>query len=418
MLGLVIGYQVGRTTARPPDRSYGGADGERLTGVARQVRVVLLEPDLLVRNEKLAGLLQKLGPESLGDVREGFDSIFMDLGDTDQVLLAEWWARFDPAGAFDWAQSTWQAEHPAVAEAILRAWARRDPAAALAKAMDLPSEELQIRLTQACLAGWEEAGAPGLLEWIKARPPGPGRQMAIDVVARRKVLREGPAAAFLWAERLDDDDELFKLNVLRRVASSAAEVEPAQAASWVETLIGGKFESGAPQRVGTRWARREPEAALKWLSTLPPGQARDDAVRETVRRWFKRDPEAALAYIENVEWEPWLDPAAALMSRRLAGKDLPKALEWAERIQEGDLRWYSIGVIVRAWAFQDEAAARAYVAQANLPDYLERKVFEVPDHLRPGGARRAVDAAHEAAQEAAQESEAEPSESTGARSDG
>jgi hypothetical protein len=394
VVGLLVGHQVGRL--RAPERSYTAPDQAPLSGVARQVRSALLENDLLVRVQRVSALLQQLGPEQLDDVRAGFASIFMDLGEIDQVLLVEWWARFDPKGALDWAYATWQAQDPAITSTIYRAWARQDPLAALEEAEKVPIDDLQIRYMQASLAGWEESGLPGLLEWVKSRPQGPRRQLAIAVVARRKVLREGPAAAFSWAEGFDDEDEAFKLNVLRQVASSAAEIEPNQAADWVETLLGTKYERGTPQRVGTRWARQDPEAALQWLSTLPPGIARDDAVRETFRRWILRDPDAALAYIENVSWEPWLDPAAHLMSRRLTGENIPAALAWAERIQPGELRWYAIGSVARAWSFRDLEAARAYVERSDLPPMMKRKVFEVPDHMKPGGFARALEEARKA----------------------
>ena len=358
-------------------------------GVAARVRAELLEPDALARSEGLAALLQTLGPDDLEGVREGFQSIFLDLGATEQVLLAEWWAGFDPQGAFQWAHESWQAEHPAIVATILRAWARRDPSAAMAGAQ-VPNADIQVQYTAAVLAGWEESGKPGLLEWVKSRPRGHERQQAIDVIARRKVLREGAPAAFAWAEGLDDEDELFKLNVLRRVASAAAQIDPGQAARWAETLVGGEFGSGLPQRVGTRWARRDPEAALAWLSTLPPGQSRDDAVRETFRRWIRSDGEAATAWIEKTPFAPWLDPAASLMSRRLAGQDTPTALDWARRITDPELRSYSVAVVARVWATRDEPAARAWVDQSDLSPLIKRKIFEIPDHMRPGGLQRAA----------------------------
>ena len=116
---------------------------------------------------------------------------------------------------------------------MFRAWARTDPVAAL-KSSQVANPKARSIFREACLVGWEESGLPGLLEFVERLPVGAERQRAIQVVARRKVLRDGPQAAFEWAEDLPDSSDAFKLNVLRRIASSAAQVDPMLAAKWAE----------------------------------------------------------------------------------------------------------------------------------------------------------------------------------------
>lgn len=408
-VAFFAGYELAPQPEAPraaPTRDYAPAANVQLEGVGAEAREILLDTDLLERTRKFAALLQKAGPESLDDIRDALASVFIDLGETDLILFAEWWARFDPEAAFDWAKETWQADQLSVVMAVLRNWARTDAPAAL-KAAQVANPRMRSLYTEACLAGWEESAEPGLLEFVEKQPEGHDRQRAIFVIARRKVLREGPEAAIAWAEGLAEDDPTFKLNVMRRVASSVAEVDPERAAEWAEEQLGGEFEAGVPQRVGTRWGKRDPESALQWLSTLPPGRAREDGVRETFRTWLRTDAPRAMEYMANVELEPWLDPAASLVARRLAAPDPLEALAWAARIEDEELRNYTTGVVARAWVINDEPAARAWVEQADLPAYLKKKIFEIPPSMRPGYRQKMREKAFEEVQSGSPESAAE-----------
>jgi hypothetical protein len=384
-----IGHWVGRLhqpSLQPPSRSKTPARDIVLVEVAAEVREVLLNPDVLERTADLARLLQRLGPESIEQVRDAYDSVFLDLGEVDLVLLAEWWARHDPEAAFEWTLREWRADHPAVVVMVLRAWGRSDPTAALRRAQQVPKAVLRRPYTDAVIAGWEESGQPGILDYVESLGSGHDRQRAIYTVARRKVLRDGVEAAFRWAEGLPDSEDEFKLNVFRRVASSAAEVDPEAAAAWAERHADGEHGLQLPRRVGTRWAKRDPEAAMRWLSTLPQGWNRDDGVRETYRTWLRLGGDRPLAWLRGAELEPWLDPAVALFATRLSHEDREEALEWAGRISDEELRWGTVGIIARGWLMTDEEAAKAWIDRAELPELYRRKIFEIPEGVRPRAA--------------------------------
>jgi hypothetical protein len=353
-----------------------------LPGIAAEVREVLLNPDTLERTADLALLLNGLGPESITPVRAAYDSVFMDLGEIDLILLAEWWARHDPEDAFAWTRSEWQADHPVVVFQVLRAWGRSDHEAALRAVQEFPQPALRRPYVDAVLSGWDESGDPGLLEWIEGLGAGHDRQRALYTVARRKVLHEGIEAAFRWAEDLPDDDEVYKLNAYRRVASSAAEVDPEAAAAWAERHADGEYGLQLPRRVGTRWAKRDPEAAMRWLSTLPPSWNRDDAVRETYRNWLRLDGDRATQWMREAPLEPWLEPAVALFAKKLSREDPETGLEWAGRISGEELRWGTVSVIARAWLLVDEEAAKGWIDGSAMPDLYRRKVFAIPEGIR------------------------------------
>ena len=385
LVAFAIGTQFApsRTSERLPSRLYAPAAATELAGEAGAIQAVLLEEDLLARTADLTALLQRLGPDSLEDVKDAYETIFIDFGETDLVFLAEWWARFDPKAAFEWTQEQLASQHPMVVQAVFRTWAHSDPDAAMAAAQ-VPNRKLRNMYVEACLVGWAEADPSALLEYARKLTPSGDRQRILYVVARRKVLRDGPAAAFEWADQLADGDQAFKFGLLRRIASSAAVADPVRAASWAETLLGGHYARGVPQQVATRWAQREPVAAMAWLETLPEGKNRENAVRETFRLWMREDPDAAIRYASNLEIEPWLDPVAARLARWYEEENVLLALDWASKVNREERRLATTAAVARNWATRDEPAARAWVDQAGLPDHLVRKIFDVPAHLKPG----------------------------------
>ncbi|MEE2672599.1 MAG: hypothetical protein VX466_02315 [Myxococcota bacterium] len=404
VLAFAAGRQLAPTSAlpqAPPSRSYAPAAGVKLEGVAADARAILLQRDLLGRTADLTALLEKLGPDSLEDLKAAYSTISIDWGDTDLVFFAEWWARFDPAAAFSWTQHQLPTEHPIVVTAVLRTWARTDPVAALL-ASKVSNQKLRGMFAEACVIGWEESGLPGLLEYVYGLPEGGLQQRAITVLARRKVLRDGPDAAFEWAAGLPDSADVFKMQALRRVASYAAEVDPPTAAKWAESLLGGHFEKGVPQRVGARWVKRDPRAAMEWLATLTPGREREDGVRETFRAWVREDRDAAVEYATTVKLEPWLDPVVARVAQLFVKDDPLLAIEWAGKLADENLRISTTGSVARAWFNWDELPARAWVDQSDLPDHIKQKIFATPERSQEGALKKRRDAVRQELENEAQ----------------
>jgi hypothetical protein len=385
LAGLVLlggcspdGDQLSAARARP--------EAAELWGDAGAIQEILLEPDALVRAEALAAELRSLAPLALDDVLSAYDTVFLDVGDFELELLAEWWARFDPEAAYAWSQKDWRATHPVVAQAVLRAWARSDPAAALRAAEQESRDAVRRASVGAVLVGWEQGGAPGSFEYVRSLPAGHDRQRYLAFVARRKVLRDGVEAAIRWAESQPDEPQQFKLNLFRRVASAAAQVEPLRAAAWAEEQLSGPFGSQLPQRVGTRWAVREPEAAMEWFAGLPAGFEREAGLRETYRVWLGDDKTAAHAWMAEREPAAWLDPARALYAMSLykdPDADPLIALEQALSISAEQLRWATVGRIWRVWYVRNAEAAEAWFVEreSGIPPFYRARIPTIPSGM-------------------------------------
>ena len=187
--------------------------------------------------------------------------------------------------------------------------------------------------------------------------------------------------------------------MFRRVASSAAEVDPEAAAAWAEHHQAGEHGLALPTRVGTRWAKRDPEAAMRWLSTLPEGWNRDAGVRETYRTWLRLGGDRPLVWLRGSELEPWMDPALALFARKIGADEPEEGLAWAGRISDEELRWGTLGQIAREWLVLDEPAARAWIERSELPEAYRSKTLAIPPAIQRRVTQREAARAEEEAED-------------------
>jgi hypothetical protein len=359
----------------------------QLDGVAERVRTILMDEDVLRRAQQLAELLREVGPSSVDDVRAGFETVVIDIGNLELVLLAEWWASFDPQAAFEWMRLGFSSKHPAVITALFRAWGRTDPQAALEVINDAPFPDLRRAFYNSLVAGWDESGQPGVMEFLQALGPGEARQSSLMVIARRRAAREGAEGVIGWAESVSDEDSKFKLNAHRRAAGAAGEVDPRGATAWVEEQLRGEYGSSLPRFLGTRWAAKEPVAALEWLSGLPAGTERDSAVRETYRVWATDNAKEAMAWMRESPAEPWLDRAWAQFAQQIARRHPEEAVERANAMSDAGLQEATLIRVGRIWLLNDEAAARAWMQEQS--DVVVKGIEAMPASQREGGVERA-----------------------------
>ena len=363
-------------------------DTESLAPVTAAVTGALATPDPLARAAILASILQGLGPDAVGHVRDAYDAIpggAQNAGDVELALLVEWWSRHDPAGAFGWIRTRGRHPDPALMRSLVRAWAAQDPEAARAVTESVRvargSDELIVALVQ----GWFASDRDGVVEYLAQYPAGSARQFAIAGLLRTMALRDGLDAMFSWAESLPDDAPArFKLQTFRRVGSVAAEIDPLRAAAWAETHLQGDFREGLPRRVAVRWVRQDPEAAMAWLASLPTEGHIEYAVEETYRTWLGRDREGAWAWIRNAEPAPYLEPAVSLYAVGISKEDPLEGIEWAARVLDEDRHDVTLEAIGRAWLNRDPEPARAWIEQSDMSEAARNRVLNPPKRARPG----------------------------------
>ena len=368
--------------------------------VAPLVAEILAREDRIARTAGFASLLQDLPEEYLDEVLEGFEGAFLEWGDNEPVLLAEWWTRFDPLAAKAWSNTTWVADHPRVGLTIMRAMARTDPQLALEVYFDegttLIGEASEYPDSlEAIVIGWYESGKPGVLDFVKSQPSTELRQQTLGTLARLVVLDRGSEAAIAWAEArvAEDSGPVFVRQLQQRIAGAVAEDEPARAAAWVEELIAQGAHGSLPRRVAARWVKRDPEGALLWLENFEGSAFGGPTVAHIWNVWAGLDSERAHAWLREQGDKAYgfLAPALARSIRKQvtdeqrtgAPSDFEGQLSESLRIEDPDVRWGSVAFVARFWRLQDEEAAEAWVAENGVPAaYVETIRGPLPGGLR------------------------------------
>jgi hypothetical protein len=399
ILGLALaaafaaGYGWGSAGRREPQPFRAlAAKAPPAPGLGADLQRALLIPDALARAREVARILGEAPPEALGDVRAAYDSAFLANGSIELVLLAEWWARFDPASALDWARDSRIGWNPAVLAAVMGAWARQDPDAAVRAAREeIRDARLLTAGVTALVLAWEESGESGLQDYLE-RGAG-GDPAVLEALARAKVLRQGPDAAIAWAESFPEPEPRappLRKNALVRVAGALVELDPQRAARFaLETPWPGPRTS-LYLRVGTRWAERDGEAALRWLAGVPEGGDRDVAVQETFRTWLGRERDAAARWLRAAEPGAWLDPARAQYALSLANDSPLEAIAWAERVSDPKRRERTLVRIAASWQHRAPEEARAWLEQAGLSDDAREQVSALLARIEKQAARKQV----------------------------
>ncbi len=361
-LGGVLGSGIAFLTLRS-DRVPSDAQ------IGPRVEEILRGKDALVRVKELSALLSRLDATAAKSLGEAFAAARADGGDPEVVVLALWWARFDPLAALAWTTSDGRARTGTAIAAIFRTWAHSDPVKSLGTARGLAYHLHNEVAVDAAVEGWDESGKPGLLEFL-AQFPDRDLQRLCEGLARRRVVAMGPAEALRWVESLGARPRLQQV-IGERVASSAAELAEGAplAAAWATPRVRSDDRlSNFPRRIGTRWVVHDPKAAMAWLATLPAGADRFDGVAESYRDWLSYDREAAFAWTEATEPAPWNEPALALYARAISDERPKEAIELAQRISNPALSEATMIVIGQRWFQKDRAAALAWLAQPGVPE--------------------------------------------------
>lgn len=371
--------------------SCGGQEGKIPLGtnVRERIAGTLAIDDDIERIHALTGLLQELPGEAAPDVAAGFEDAFVDRGDIELVLLAQWWMPHDMEAVHEWAVSNWRAEHPRIEYAVMRATARQSPKDAVRLYYTSTRDpRTYLAVLEALIVGWYESGTPGLLGFINQQPSAEIRQQAVGTLARIRVLDAGAEAATAWAEEMArnrGNDDLSQL-VIYRVANAVGEHAPDIAGTWAKRLIAEGESTRLLHRVAGRWSKRDPLGALEWLSIFEESGDRRFAVRKSFTNFRLHDAAAADEWLaaQGEAVYGWLAPAleyklktvtdrAYASESRRAQIDWEGILESAIRIEEPLRRWATVTHLTRLWLLEDVPAAEAWMQARDVPQLYRDK---------------------------------------------
>jgi hypothetical protein len=150
-------------------------------------------------------------------------------------------------------------------------------------------------------------------------------------------------------------------------ASSLAQSSPEEAARWAAALPPGKEQDAAVLAVINQWTGTNPVAAAAWTTQFAEGPLRERAMSVVARHWGQSDWNATAGWLETLPTGSSRDAAIGAFVTSADGYDIKLALEWANRMEAPDNRAMRVEDTARRWLREDNAAARAWLEEAQLP---------------------------------------------------
>jgi len=322
-VALPIGFWLGRETAPHPE--------SELASVA-SFRRSLEDPDWLTRSHRFSSFLVGLNPENLPDALEALEPQLPWLHTDEFRVFMLAWTRFDPAGAFEQAQSWSPQIRRNAGGAAMYAWGFRNPLEAMRELGTVESPDLQEFWGTRLISGWVHGEyRDSAMDYIYALPDGAARLSHLGTLAW-EILREGPEAVIRWAEDVPDDPPHLKEAVFLKATAAVAGVDAPLAARWLRSHQDHDYADDALFVLASSWATSDPPAAMRWLMRLPAGKKRTTGVATGFRIWFHISPIDAQRWLRSVSPSPAVDLAVRFMVEQTREDNPAVSRRWARRI--------------------------------------------------------------------------------------
>jgi hypothetical protein len=370
---FVLGQQFAAGSARETPVEPGAEVSVRLSEALR-------DRDVLTRTYRIAGAMQDLGERDVDAAVAVLEAQRLGVTEGEVRLFMLAWCRFDPAGAFAWADAWPGPWRSTLVRKAIFAWAFRDPEGA-AEAFGAMETAHREELRASLVSGWARSDdKDGLTEFLFSRSAGPERSRFIGVLLA-ELMQDGPDAITNWAEGVPvDAPNQAKATAFLTAGGALAQNDPSDATALFEAHQQFEYAQPALKTIARRWVdHHEPQELFTWLLSLPASGGRAEAVEAGFTRWWSKAPQDARAWLDAAPPGEALDPAVAVFARELSRTSARRAVEWTERIHDEPLRRRTLTPILRLWSREDPSAARAWMnAQEDLPKELQREFLNPP----------------------------------------
>lgn len=331
---------------------------------------------MLTRTYDLAASLQQLDERNIDAAVAIFEAQRVGVTAFEVRLFMLAWGRFDPAGAFAWANAWPGPWRDTLENAAVYAWAFHEPkeAADVLEALESARRE---ELRGSLISGWARSGdTAGLTDYLFSRPASRERSRFIAVLLAELIQHEeGRDEVRSWAEGIAEDaPNRAKETAFLTAGGALAQNDPKVATAFFQAHQGFEYAQPALRTIARRWVDfHDPRDLFAWLVQLPPGESRNDAVNAGFSRWWSKNPRDAREWIRESSPGEALDPAVAVFARETSRASPALAIEWADGIHDPAMRRRTIAPILRQWVFEDRKAARAWMKTHSVPQQLQRE---------------------------------------------
>ena len=295
-----------------------------------------------------------------------------------ELRLIRRWAETDPRKAADWVLR--KASGPArlvALKTVAISWANQNLAEATQWGRQL--EDSAERTAGLMAIAYEAARNEPLqaLDLVGELPVSPERD---DLMAQAATqwATTAPEAAADWATRITD--RAVRERLLAGIAVAWGEIDPvAAAACAVRNLSVGKEQEDAVIGIVQRWVQNEPEKAAAWVRSFPETTTLSQTALETlVKLWSDRDLEPPAKWLASLEAGRRRDTAITAYVAQITARAPVLASQWAERIDDAAAREHALEDLGELWLENDPTAARAWIAEAPLPDPIKLRLLSPP----------------------------------------
>jgi hypothetical protein len=385
-IGAGLGYYAAGSSGprREPPKPLTPEELQRASELEGDLRSVLLQTNRFARATALASRLATAGPDAVGPVSDLLHQEAIGLDVTEALLLASFWAQYEPEAAHRWAGREADIGIQQTARAtVIEVWAESDPKAAAEAVVKMgPQLGLTDRaVADALVRGWFASGLPGLVDHLRASDPGIEQLRALSTLSREWIRRDGVDGLIGWLDSLPDDDAKFKNAAFHRAASEITRTDLKRALEWCKDTCDGPYGENIPARIANEWAALDGAAAMNWISSFPPGDSRDAAVRDAFATWRISRPAELMRWIDAMgpeKVEPWFHPAVDRVAMWKSWDYPLEALAWAALLPDEARRELTFISILRRWREADEDAAEAWIEKSPLSEEARAKAREFP----------------------------------------
>ncbi|HLP06780.1 MAG TPA: hypothetical protein VK178_01340 [Opitutaceae bacterium] len=371
---------------------------------ARPSRHELLVPS---RARDWRSLLAEIEPEDVPRVIEAALEI-RDEQLRASVLprLLHIWATEAPDAAFNWISR--QKHLPWLdLNGFFRAWAERDPAAAVAHLAAVPKRSSRWEAAAGIASAWAAADPTAAIAWAKQLPAAESRGAAIGEICRHFAERDpqqavefvlslGEPAAV--ATRLngivriqaatDPQAALQTINNLpadvprgplcRQIVDALVAEDPKLAGEFALTIPPSEAQRGALQSVASRLAVDSVQTALDWInSTIPSGPIRGNVMENTLVIAAQANPKAVAPIAATLRGNLFRNVAMNLAINWVRS-DPQATTAWVDQLPADRNRALIQRILFTSWSCADPAAAAAWLATTDLPQETKQQLLSEP----------------------------------------
>lgn len=222
------------------------------------------------------------------------------------------------------------------------AWAHLDAKSALSSAASLGSAEARSAAIGGVVEGIDPSALGSIVKSLEDLSPG-------DLPPARKG------------------------NLLRRALAKWSQVEPAEAAQFLEgSQLDGRDLVATRRTVAEHWAASDPQAALAWAQRQGGPQDTRFVISGVLAGWLDKDPRGAEDYVAS-HLDTLGPEASATLAVRLFKHDQQQAKDWVNQLPSVEARRTADSLIAMEAASVDPKGASEWAAA--LPDNVRDKAI-------------------------------------------